>query len=572
MPVSPGYLDLVGASLQGPFDAGAAAAGITPPGGPVVPAPPPAPIGLGGPPGAPPPMLGLPGAPAPIAGGPPPPMPPGELAPAGQPPPPVPPPASGPPPQGGPAPMGPNEYPLIRVGGGGVVPAHEVDLRGPSLKHAQAGANAATEGAITSNTENTQATARNEYQMYLDQERQARAREAAAQRSVAERDEELALRQADFDQSTKALSKMSMEPERFWATRSTGQKISAMISIALGGFIQGARGGSNPGMDIINQAIERDLKAQEFAYHAARDTAQAKQTAFSMAMQKYNNVDAARSMARAAALDSAQTQMAQQAALWKDTDAANRANAAMAELEGNKAQQIAQGVKFIMPQAVGPTYVDPKTGLRYSEQEAKGLAHEMRGQEFKREEIGLNTAGKILEKREEAGLKKDEKADEGAGKISSQLQGAGVPAARAAAEQALKALNDSPGGMAEAAGRKVLEKVPVVGDTLPNAVMNDKRNAREQAYQSYANAVMKALMGNVTASEEARAEKMLGSAADPESRRRAIAATLATLDSIEKNAKAGASPAAQAEFDKRRGAASTPNDSWKGSFTGYGKK
>lgn len=48
-----------------------------------------------------------------------------------------------------------------------------------------------------------------------------------------------------------------------WATRSTGQKITAALSIALGGFVQGMQGGENMALNIINDAIERDLQIQQ---------------------------------------------------------------------------------------------------------------------------------------------------------------------------------------------------------------------------------------------------------------------------------------------------------------------
>lgn len=296
-------------------------------------------------------------------------------------------------------------FPLQAVGGSGVVPAHEVDLRGPSLTAAQHGANATTEAAIGANTANTQAVARDEYAMFLDQARQAQVRQAAAEQAQAERDEELQQRAQDFDSSVKALGKMAFQPDGgWWASRSSPQKISAIVSLGLGGFLQGARGGTNPGLDIINQHIEREVRAQEFAFQAGMQQANAKQTAFGMAMQKYGDANAARAMVRAAAIDGVQSQIAAQSALWKDADAANRANAAMAELENQKMAQIAQGVRFILPQAVGRRWVDPRTGLVYSEQEAKAMATEMRGQEFKREEIGLNTAGDVLKEGVKAGL------------------------------------------------------------------------------------------------------------------------------------------------------------------------
>lgn len=304
-------------------------------------------------------------------------------------------------------------FPLQAIGGTGVIPAHEVDLRGPTLQAAQANALGATDAAVHANTANTQAVARDEYAMYLDQARQAQQRQAAMEAAQAERDEELQQRAQDFDQSVKALGKIAFSPDGgWWASRSTPQKISALVSIGLGGFLQGARGGNNPGLDIISGHIEREVRAQDFAYHATLGQANAKQTAFSMAMQKYNNADAARAMTRAAALDGVQAQIAAQSALWKDADAANRANAAMAELEQQKMQQIAQGVRFILPQAVGRKFVDPRTGLVYSEQEAKAMADKLQGQEFKREEIGLNTAGDVIKEGVKAEAHRAAKANE----------------------------------------------------------------------------------------------------------------------------------------------------------------
>lgn len=371
-----------------PLDLGAMAFGNAAP-------PPTAPIMLGGRPIAAPPMDPVPSGP--LASMPQPLMssastPPPPPAPAGPPPPPnvnAAPPADA-------GPVDPHPFPLTLVGGGGVIPAHEVEMRGPSLRAAQGAANDALGAASQQMASRSEDTAQREYEMYLAQERQAQARQAAAQQAAAERDEELQQRAQDFDQSVKALSKMSLDPNRFWASRTTGQKISAMVGIALGGFVQGARGGSNAGLDIINQQIERDIKAQEFAYSAARDTANAKQTAFGMAMQKYGSVDAARSMARASALDAVQAQIAQNAALWKGTQAANHGDAMMAELENQKMQQIAQGVAFVQPKATGRIWVDPATGVTYDESQARALAKDWRTERQDIRKIGTQGAMDLL--------------------------------------------------------------------------------------------------------------------------------------------------------------------------------
>jgi hypothetical protein len=339
-------------------------------------------------------LFGLPGDPAPIAmpqemapppvphpqdphvdealgmsvAGPPPPMstpgPPPAAAPAGPPPP--------APRQGGYAQiagardMG-NAYPLLGVPGGGVITAHELERRGPSLLAAQGNRNEASEQTIDRVNARNQDMALQEQAVLLDQERQARAREAAMQQSFAERDEEMAQRQADFDGTVKQLGKMgTLDRDRFWASRSTGQKIAGFIEMALSGF--------NRAPSLLQKRIDDDVKAQEFAFYATRDTAQAKQTAFAQAMQKYQNADAARSMARAAGIDTVQAQLAQMGAKWKGTDAANRADMASAALQDEKMMQIANGVQFIPAQSTGRRFYDPRTGLSYSEAEAKAMS------------------------------------------------------------------------------------------------------------------------------------------------------------------------------------------------------
>lgn len=509
---------------------------------------------------APAPMFGLPGAPAPILPTPPP---------VAEPPPPAPDPhadeargmsvmgptsSQAPPPPPAPPPPSPvavptgarsggNEYPLIGVGGG-AVPAHEVERRGPTLRAAQGNLNEVTQETISNARGRNQLAAEDEYAMALDQERAARSRELAMQQSLAERDEEMAQRQADFDTTVKQLGKMgTVDRDRFWASRSTGQKIAGFIEMALAGF--------NRAPSLIQKRIDDDVKAQEFAYYATRDTANAKQTAFAQMMQKYQNADAARAAARAGALDTVQAQLMQLGAKWKGTEAANRADAAFAELQNQKVAQIANGIQFMPAQNAGRRFIDPRTGLVYSEAEAKALSAKVDERDFENRKQTAGIGGQLAVEEAKAAneIAKTQagKADEGAHQISNQLQQAGVPQARVMAEQALAALNKSPGGALDSTMRWGLG-----GGELANKVMPDDSNAREQAYWGFANAAMKAMMGNVTEGEMSRAQKQLGSAADPESRRRAIQSTLATLEEIEKNAKAGASPAAQAEFDRRR--------------------
>lgn len=249
-------------------------------------------------------------------------------------------------------------FPLVAIPGGGTTPAHEVERRGPSLLGAQALRNDTTEAAIDTVAARNDAAAQDEYTMALQQEREARNREQAIQHSIAERDEEMQQRQQDFDSSVQQMSQAgAVDHGRFWASRSTPQKVAGIAELLLAGF-RGA-----PSM--LTKRIDDDVRAQEFAYHATRDTASAKQNAFGMAMQKYQNVDAARAMATAASIGVTQAQLGQIAANWKGTDSANRASEAIAQLQNEKMAQIANGVQFVPAQSRGGMYIDRRTGLPY---------------------------------------------------------------------------------------------------------------------------------------------------------------------------------------------------------------
>ncbi len=482
-------------------------------------------------------------APPPMPPGMPPPPPPAEMTPAGPPPPPAEPAPpttlAGPPPP--PPPPG-NQYPLVAAGGGGMSKAYERELRGPSLRGAQEHRNQFSEQTIDRVGERNQDMAEREYAFALDQERQARAREAAAQQSFAERDEEMSQRQADFDGTVKQLGKMgTIDRDRWWASRSTPQKIAGFIELALSGF--------NRAPSMIMKRIDDDVKAQEFAYYATRDTAQAKQTAFAMAMQKYQHADAARAAARAAAIDVTQAQLAQVQAKWKGTDAANKADLALAALQDEKMMQIASGIQFIPSQYQGRRFIDPRTGLIYSEAEAKAMSAKVDERSEARQMETAKVGGQLLVEgaKGEADLQKAlaTKVDAGAEKISAQLQGANVPQTRALAEAAMQSMNVSKPSFGESVARGVQPSF-LEARTLPAAAQQ-----REQDWNAFKNQALKTMMGNVTAGEFERAEKQFGNAETTEQRQNAINSTLKVLEAIEKNAKAGQSPTVQAEYDKR---------------------
>lgn len=64
---------------------------------------------------------------------------------------------------------------------------------------------------------------------------------------------------------------MKYEPKDFWADKSTGSKIAAGLAMALGAYASAMTGGPNTAMQIIDNAINRDLALQKERYNRAKE-------------------------------------------------------------------------------------------------------------------------------------------------------------------------------------------------------------------------------------------------------------------------------------------------------------
>ncbi len=75
-------------------------------------------------------------------------------------------------------------------------------------------------------------------------------------------------RQALRDEA-KRLASQDVDPDRWWASRSTGQQVALAISAGLGGFLN--PGGRNSTIEMIEGAINRDIDAQKATLAGRRD-------------------------------------------------------------------------------------------------------------------------------------------------------------------------------------------------------------------------------------------------------------------------------------------------------------
>lgn len=67
-----------------------------------------------------------------------------------------------------------------------------------------------------------------------------------------------------------AASLKAPQVEEYWKDKGMGAQIATAIAAVCGGWLQGYRGGSNPGIDLMNQNIERWIASQKEEYERAR--------------------------------------------------------------------------------------------------------------------------------------------------------------------------------------------------------------------------------------------------------------------------------------------------------------
>lgn len=106
----------------------------------------------------------------------------------------------------------------------------------------------------------------------------------------------------------------TVDPGRYWASRSTGGKIAGIIGLALGALGTGPDG-INRAAAMMNQAIDRDLDAQK-AEHTLRlqkgkSSLDAAQSAYAMEHTRFGDEASARAAAKANLLGLAQNKLSQ---------------------------------------------------------------------------------------------------------------------------------------------------------------------------------------------------------------------------------------------------------------------
>jgi hypothetical protein len=449
-----------------------------------------------------------------------------------------------------PQPQAPQPAPAdvqFRGVGGGVLPAHEADVRGPRQnQHLMQSFEAPLAVADRMDLRSSMAAQR-EADEYAMQAEAAMQREEAAQKVQLQRQAQMERLAMEYEDSVQQLGQMKLDDNRWWANKSTPDKIGTAILAFVGGLaVFDPKGdGRNLAYEAIMREADRDIEAQKFDYMVKGEQAKGAHNAFAMAMDRFHNEDAAAGVARAAAIDYSLARLGKVQAEWKGVESQNAADELRAKLLSERERTIAAGIQFVPAKAAGGGYQMIVRGQvipgLVSEKEAQRIALEHGVKPAERTDDILTKGGvDVAIERGKAAGKAGDQSVEGAKDIAHQMQTAGIPKMRALTQAALAAMADDEGGKGEAATRALVSTlVPFVGEAAANGIMSDKANAREQALQAFANLNMNQLSGGaISPSEEGRLKKQLGSAGDPAARRRALTTVMTQLDAAEKNIKA----------------------------------
>lgn len=173
----------------------------------------------------------------------------------------------------------------------------------------------------------------------------------------------------------------TVDPGRFWASRSTGGKIAGIIGLALGALGAGPDG-VNKAAQMMNQAIDRDLDAQKSEHtlrlQKGRAAIEAAQSAYGMEHQRFGDEVAARAAAKADLLNLSKNKLAQIAAGSAGPAQQAQSQALMGQLETMAGQEEAKAAAEASRRNVESATADhlraeakaagAKTGLNPAEQ------------------------------------------------------------------------------------------------------------------------------------------------------------------------------------------------------------
>lgn len=162
----------------------------------------------------------------------------------------------------------------------------------------------------------------------------AEMREADAQKAAAAQ-QELIEKESELESEIERVQSLKVDPGNFWASATTENKVLMGISLALGAF-GAAGGGGNRAAQVINQAIDRDIKMQQA--NIAQETRGLDRSRGLLAQMRsrFRNEAVSREAARAAYLADAQMRIQTIASKYQSPELQANAQNLIGQIETQK--------------------------------------------------------------------------------------------------------------------------------------------------------------------------------------------------------------------------------------------
>jgi len=427
----------------------------------------------------------------------------------------------------------------------------------PNLEAGLAGQYAAEQQGALSEAAGAQQLAEREAEVNRRMQVSWQDEQAAQQRY---RDQEAATLkglQDETDQLAKSAPRQKSAGE-YLGGMSNGNKVAAIIGLALGGLGETITGKQNPALVQLERETERDLANQQRQYAAAKDAAAKRATTYGQLMERYQDKVIAERQYRAMQADQL-ARYTQQIGNTTKSDAL-RAKAAglSAELQGKAATQrmdIAKGIAAgqIAGGSTGPT-INPAILAQLSPQqiaEAKQIAKDS-GQPFATVVASRYQAGTMLPGQGPTMTPEAQKdIDKEVAGISKEMSDKKI----AASKSSLAALEDiarqeSPAGVGPV-------KYGLADSYAGTLLLSDEGLRNQQAINRAASAEANRLSGSGMSEAEAarRKREFLGAGKNVQGLRNTVEATKREIAAQEAEILARARPEVVAEYRRREAAA-----------------
>lgn len=212
------------------------------------------------------------------------------------------------------------------AGGGGGFALPPIGINSARDEREMAAANQQAQGAIQKQADVAAQRAQAEAAIREDAQLKRDAR-------LKEIDGRIASNQQRADKLSADIASSQVDPNHFWASKSTGQKVASTIAIILGGLGQGLlRSNSNAVIDLMNKQIGDDIEAQ-------RVNLGKKQSLLGDYLKQGNDLQQSRELAAADMKDILAGQLAASAAKFGGPEAQALAQQQAAQLKATAVQQ-----------------------------------------------------------------------------------------------------------------------------------------------------------------------------------------------------------------------------------------